>query len=118
VTSFVGKTRHSSETAWPLVRFMPRCPRRETMLTIQHLRKSFGALVAVDDVSFAVERGTLVGLLGPNGAGKTTTVSMIAGLIAPDKGDVLSRARACRAIPIRRSGASASCRRTSRSTTS
>ena len=60
-----------------------------TILNIQHLRKSFGTLVAVDDVSFAVERGTLVGLLGPNGAGKTTTVSMIAGLIAPDTGDVL-----------------------------
>jgi ABC-2 type transport system ATP-binding protein len=59
------------------------------MLSIQHLRKSFGALVAVDDVSFAVERGTLVGLLGPNGAGKTTTVSMIAGLVKPDRGDVL-----------------------------
>ena len=59
------------------------------MLQIQHLRKSFGPLVAVDDVSFKVQRGTLVGLLGPNGAGKTTTVSMIAGLTAPDKGDVL-----------------------------
>jgi ABC-2 type transport system ATP-binding protein len=59
------------------------------MLNIQHLRKSFGPLVAVDDVSFAVKRGTLVGLLGPNGAGKTTTVSMIAGLVTPDKGDVL-----------------------------
>ena len=59
------------------------------MLNIQHLRKSFGPLVAVDDVSFAVERGTLVGLLGPNGAGKTTTVSMIAGLVTPEKGDVL-----------------------------
>jgi ABC-2 type transport system ATP-binding protein len=59
------------------------------MLTICHLRKSFGPLVAVDDVSFAVERGTLVGLLGPNGAGKTTTVSMIAGLVTPEKGDVL-----------------------------
>jgi len=59
------------------------------MLNIQHLRKSFGPLLAVDDVSFAVKRGTLVGLLGPNGAGKTTTVSMIAGLLPPDKGDVL-----------------------------
>jgi ABC-2 type transport system ATP-binding protein len=59
------------------------------MLTIQHLRKSFGTLVAVDDVSFSVERGTLIGLLGPNGAGKTTTVSMIAGLQTPDRGDVL-----------------------------
>ena len=60
------------------------------MLKIEHLRKSFGELVAVDDVSFSVERGTLVGLLGPNGAGKTTTVSMIAGLVTPDKGDELA----------------------------
>ena len=59
------------------------------MLTIQHLRKSFGPLVAVDDVSFGVERGQLVGLLGPNGAGKTTTVSMIAGLVTPEKGEVM-----------------------------
>src|SRR5207342_3551162 len=46
-------------------------------------------LVAVDDVSFPVAGGQLVGLLGPNGAGKTTTVSMIAGLVTPDKGEVL-----------------------------
>jgi ABC-2 type transport system ATP-binding protein len=59
------------------------------MLDIRNLRKSFGPLVAVDAVSFAVERGQLVGLLGPNGAGKTTTVSMIAGLLKPDRGDVL-----------------------------
>ena len=59
------------------------------MLDIRHLRKSFGQLVAVDGVSFAVERGQLVGLLGPNGAGKTTTVSMIAGLVTPDQGEVL-----------------------------
>jgi len=59
------------------------------MLEIAHLRKSFGPLVAVDDVSFALERGKLIGLLGPNGAGKTTTVSMIAGLMKPERGDVL-----------------------------
>jgi len=59
------------------------------MLEIRHLRKSFGTLVAVDDVSFSVEHGQLVGLLGPNGAGKTTTVSMIAGLVTPERGDVL-----------------------------
>ena len=59
------------------------------MLTINHLRKSFGSLVAVDDVSFALQPGQLVGLLGPNGAGKTTTVSMIAGLVTPDTGEVL-----------------------------
>jgi ABC-2 type transport system ATP-binding protein len=59
------------------------------VLAIQHLRKTFGALTAVDDVSLTVERGQLVGLLGPNGAGKTTTVSVISGLIAPDRGEVL-----------------------------
>jgi len=59
------------------------------MLDIRHLRKSFGTVQAVADVSFSVARGQLVGLLGPNGAGKTTTVSMIAGLLAPDTGEVL-----------------------------
>jgi ABC-2 type transport system ATP-binding protein len=59
------------------------------VLEIRNLRKTFGALVAVDDVSFVVEPGQLVGLLGPNGAGKTTIVSMIAGLIKPDRGQVL-----------------------------
>src|SRR5438128_6829519 len=59
------------------------------MLTVAHLRKSFGRIVAVDDVSFTLERGQLVGLLGPNGAGKTTTLSLIAGLAAPDNGEVL-----------------------------
>ncbi len=59
------------------------------MLDIKNLRKSFGSLVAVDDVSFSLAKGQLVGLLGPNGAGKTTTVSMIAGLVTPDRGEVL-----------------------------
>src|SRR2546426_11216808 len=63
------------------------------MLEIKHLRKSFGSLVAVDDVSFVVNAGQLVGLLGPNGAGKTTTVSMIAGLLTPDRGQVLIAGR-------------------------
>ena len=59
------------------------------MLEIRQLRKTFGTLVAVDGVSFTVEPGRLTGLLGPNGAGKTTTVSMIAGLITPERGEVL-----------------------------
>ncbi len=50
------------------------------------LTKAFGALVAVDDVSFAVGRGEVVGLLGANGAGKTTTIRMLLGLLAPDRG--------------------------------
>jgi len=59
------------------------------MLAIKNLRKSFGSVVAVDDVSFTLGRGQLLGLLGPNGAGKTTTVSMIAGLVTPEQGEVL-----------------------------
>jgi ABC-2 type transport system ATP-binding protein len=59
------------------------------MLHVKNLRKTFGKLVAVDDVSFTVDRGQLVGLLGPNGAGKTTTVSMVAALVTPEKGEVL-----------------------------
>src|SRR5262245_322365 len=59
------------------------------MLEIKNLRKSFGPLVAVNDVSFAVRVGGRVGVLGPDGAGETTTVSMIAGLLSPDRGDVL-----------------------------
>ena len=58
------------------------------VLAITDLHKSFGGTRAVDGVSFAVERGQLVGLLGPNGAGKTTTVSMIAGVVTPDQGAV------------------------------
>jgi len=59
------------------------------MLNVNHLRKTFGSLVAVDNVTFAIGGGELVGLLGPNGAGKTTTVSMIAGLLSADSGEVL-----------------------------
>ena len=59
------------------------------MLQAQGLRKTYGKLVAVDGISFDVNTGETVGLLGPNGAGKTTTVSMIAGLLAPDAGQVL-----------------------------
>jgi ABC-2 type transport system ATP-binding protein len=63
------------------------------ILEVVSLRKAFGSLVAVNDVSFGLEAGQLVGLLGPNGAGKTTTVSMIAGLVTPDRGEVLVAGR-------------------------
>jgi len=56
------------------------------MLEIRHLVKHFGPLIAVDDVSFAVERGEVLGFLGPNGAGKSTTMKMITGFVAPDAG--------------------------------
>ena len=58
------------------------------MLTASHLTRRFGSRVAVEDVSFSLERGEILALLGPNGAGKTTTLRMLAGLIAPSSGDV------------------------------
>lgn len=55
-------------------------------LHLQHLRKTFGAKVAVNDLTIGVPRGSMFGLLGPNGAGKTTALSMATGLLRPDKG--------------------------------
>ena len=59
------------------------------MLDVRGLRKAYGDLVAVHDISFSLKAGEVLGLLGPNGAGKTTTVSMVAGLVVPDAGQVL-----------------------------
>ena len=59
------------------------------MITVERVCRSFGDLVAVDDVSFEVRDGEILGLLGPNGAGKTTTLSMISGVLKPDSGRVL-----------------------------
>ena len=58
------------------------------MLQAQDLHKSYGAREVVAGVAFSAAPGEIVGLLGPNGAGKTTTVSMICGLVAPDRGSV------------------------------
>ncbi|WP_052667633.1 ABC transporter ATP-binding protein [Nitriliruptor alkaliphilus] len=59
-----------------------------SVLTCAGLAKAYGDLTAVDEVSFEVAEGETYGLLGPNGAGKTTTISMIAGLLRPDRGEV------------------------------
>ncbi len=58
------------------------------MIQIEHLTKTFGAKRAVDDVSFTVERGEVLGFLGPNGAGKSTTMRMITGFYPPTSGKV------------------------------
>jgi ABC-2 type transport system ATP-binding protein len=60
-----------------------------SMLEIHHLVKHFGPLVAVDDVSFVVPRGEVLGFLGPNGAGKSTTMKMITGFVAPTSGTAI-----------------------------
>src|ERR1700683_3140860 len=55
---------------------------------VTNLRKSYGSVVAVDDVSFSVAEGEIFGILGPNGAGKTTTVECVIGLREPDAGTI------------------------------
>jgi branched-chain amino acid transport system ATP-binding protein len=59
-----------------------------TLLKLENLRKSYGALVVTNDLSLAVEQGELVGVLGPNGAGKTTLFNLVTGTVRPDAGRV------------------------------
>jgi ABC-2 type transport system ATP-binding protein len=66
------------------------------MLEAKALKKSYGSVMAVDGVSLRVDKSETLGLLGPNGAGKTTTVSIIAGLLRPDSGEVLIEGRPLR----------------------
>ena len=60
----------------------------QSPLVLQNITKSFGGKTAVEDVSFAVKPGEIIGFLGPNGAGKTTTLRIALGLIKPDSGSV------------------------------
>jgi ABC transporter len=81
----------STEGSGPAGRTAGAAPRRPTAaagpaIQVADLRKKFGRVAAVDDVSFTLTSGRITGFLGPNGAGKTTTLRMILGLIRPDAG--------------------------------
>jgi ABC-2 type transport system ATP-binding protein len=69
------------------------------MIDARGLRRQFGQVVAVDDLSLSVPDGMILALLGPNGAGKTTTVRMLAGLLAPSAGDAIVAGCDVRADP-------------------
>jgi len=60
----------------------------EKILSVKALGKTYGTTIALDNVSFEVNRNEIVGLLGPNGAGKTTTINMILGVLEPDAGAI------------------------------
>jgi ABC-2 type transport system ATP-binding protein len=77
------------------------------VITIQGLTKRFGPVTAVDDLSFQVDQGTVVGFLGPNGAGKTTTLRTLLGLVTPTAGSARIDGQPYRALaePIRHVGA-------------
>ncbi len=71
-------------------------------IEVKGVTRRYGATVAVDDVSFAVERGHVLSLLGPSGCGKTTTMRMIAGLIRPNTGDIAVKGSSVARVPVHR----------------
>ncbi|HBT19070.1 MAG TPA: ABC transporter ATP-binding protein, partial [Clostridiaceae bacterium] len=58
------------------------------MIEVSHLKKRYGSLLAVDDLSFSVEKGEVFGLLGPNGSGKTTAINCMLSLLSYESGDI------------------------------
>lgn len=102
--------QYARRGVWPFVaRFFPRGPRAhvpeqaealpqrskpaagEMLLTVNKARKQFGGLVAVNDVSFEVKAGQIIGLIGPNGAGKSTTFNLVTGVLQPTSGEITFR---------------------------
>jgi ABC-2 type transport system ATP-binding protein len=80
---------------------------RDPVIRVSSLTKRYGAVVAVDDVTFSLDAGTVTGFLGPNGAGKTTTLRLLLGLAEPTQGEALVFGRRYRELdePVRRVGA-------------
>src|SRR6266508_1844395 len=84
-----------------------QAPPGEPVVSVQALTKHFRDVVAVEDVTFSLEAGTVTGFLGPNGAGKTTTLLLLLGLAEPTAGEALVFGRCYRELeqPIRQIGA-------------
>ncbi|MDR3045073.1 MAG: ABC transporter ATP-binding protein [Desulfovibrio sp.] len=73
-----------------------------SLLALRNLTKTFGGLVAVNNVTFDVAEGSIVGLIGPNGAGKTTVFNLITGNYKPDSGDIFFDGRTIKGMPTHR----------------
>ena len=71
----------------------------DAILEVRNLSKRFQGLLAIDRVSFALERNEILGLIGPNGAGKTTMISLISGTLEPSDGEVLFEGTSIRQLP-------------------
>ncbi|APA86204.1 branched-chain amino acid ABC transporter ATP-binding protein/permease [Paraburkholderia sprentiae WSM5005] len=112
--------QYARQGVWPFVaRFFPRGPRAhladraeplpqrdkpqagEDLLTVNKARKQFGGLVAVNDVSFDVKAGQIIGLIGPNGAGKSTTFNLVTGVLQATSGEVRFRGERIDALSAR-----------------
>lgn len=102
--------QYARQGVWPFVaRFFPKGPRAhlsdhaeplpqrskptagESLLMVNKARKQFGGLVAVNDVSFEVKAGQIIGLIGPNGAGKSTTFNLVTGVLQATSGEITFR---------------------------
>jgi len=79
----------------------PRPPHGEVVLDVNAARKEFGGLVAVNDVSFQVRAGEILGLIGPNGAGKSTTFNLVTGVLPVTRGTVTLRGERIDSLPSR-----------------
>jgi len=79
-----------------------RPPHDAVVLDVKAARKEFGGLVAVNDVSFQVRAGQILGLIGPNGAGKSTTFNLVTGVLPATRGEVLLRGQPIHGLPSRR----------------
>jgi len=112
--------QYARQGVWPYVaRLFPRGPRAqvpehgdplpqrskpaagETLLTVDKARKQFGGLVAVNDVSFEVKAGQIIGLIGPNGAGKSTTFNLVTGVLRATSGEITFRSERIDALSSR-----------------
>ncbi|HWE38823.1 MAG TPA: sulfate/molybdate ABC transporter ATP-binding protein [Isosphaeraceae bacterium] len=88
----------------PTAETWPAHERHDAAIAVRGLSKRFGAFRAVDDVSFKVPSGQLVALLGPSGSGKSTILRIIAGLEAPDAGEVVLTGEDATTVPVQRRG--------------
>jgi ABC-2 type transport system ATP-binding protein len=70
------------------------------VIEVRHLSKRYGERTAVNDLSFSVNRGEVVGFLGPNGAGKSTTLRMLTGFLEPSEGEIRVDGIDARAQPL------------------
>ena len=116
----IAVLKYAPEGLWPFIsRLVPSAPRPrdwdnapalpardhpspgELLLDVQAVRKQFGGLVAVNDVSFQISAGDIVGLIGPNGAGKSTTFNLITGVLELTSGEVHFRGESISGLPSR-----------------
>lgn len=85
-----------SPTTMAAVRASGAVPKAEYLLNVEGIRKEFPGVLALDDVSFRLKRGTVHALMGENGAGKSTLMKILAGIYVPDQGEVFLKG-----LPIR-----------------